>query len=444
MKIVVPELEISDDCGFSTELDIFDRAGFGERLANLVENSGGNPVIALDSGWGEGKSTFIKMWRGYLKNHREPAMTSIYFDAFENDYQKDPFLTLASEIYQLISSEDKEKQKDFRDKATKAVKSLARGALKVTIKAATAGVVDGSFIDSAESEISSLVADQVDELVKERFQHAEKDKLALKAFKDHLSNFVAEINGGEPIIFIIDELDRCRPDFALNLLEQVKHLFSVKGITFLLVTNRSQLEESIKSQYGQGIDPVNYLHKFINVWLSMPRSSGKYNDDGHHYIKYALNTMKDEGDEFVNNDTISVLNDIVKFYQPSFREIERILSYFAIITNMSASTRFLTSYQYMIAIVCYLKACKPASLKVANGKLDYEKIAKECRFNEDPERAGFYTLEYIHRLIRFDLGDEATRQEMLTKKEIQLDSFGRTPENMILTISSWLSEMNRN
>ncbi|EJL6905740.1 hypothetical protein NMT21_003942, partial [Vibrio cholerae] len=275
MKIVVPELEISDDCGFSTELDIFDRAGFGERLANLVENSGGNPVIALDSGWGEGKSTFIKMWRGYLKNHREPAMTSIYFDAFENDYQKDPFLTLASEIYQLISSEDKEKQKDFRDKATKAVKSLARGALKVTIKAATAGVVDGSFIDSAESEISSLVADQVDELVKERFQHAEKDKLALKAFKDHLSNFVAEINGGEPIIFIIDELDRCRPDFALNLLEQVKHLFSVKGITFLLVTNRSQLEESIKSQYGQGIDPVNYLHKFINVWLSMPRSSGK-------------------------------------------------------------------------------------------------------------------------------------------------------------------------
>lgn len=60
MKIVVPELEISDDCGFSTELDIFDRAGFGERLANLVENSGGNPVIALDSGWVKVKVRLLK------------------------------------------------------------------------------------------------------------------------------------------------------------------------------------------------------------------------------------------------------------------------------------------------------------------------------------------------------------------------------------------------
>lgn len=61
MKIVVPEVQISNECGFNPDIDIFKRKGFGERLANLVENSGGNPVIALDSGWGQGKSTFIKM-----------------------------------------------------------------------------------------------------------------------------------------------------------------------------------------------------------------------------------------------------------------------------------------------------------------------------------------------------------------------------------------------
>ena len=74
MKIVVPEVQISSDSGFSPDIDIFQRKGFGERLANLVENSGGSPVIALDSGWGEGKSTFIKMWRGYLENHRDPEI----------------------------------------------------------------------------------------------------------------------------------------------------------------------------------------------------------------------------------------------------------------------------------------------------------------------------------------------------------------------------------
>jgi hypothetical protein len=441
MKIVVPEVQISDECGFRSEIDIFKRKDFGERLANLVENSGGNPVIALDSGWGEGKSTFIKMWRGYLANHREPEIKTIYFDAFENDYQKDPFLTLASEIYQLISVDDEETKTKFKDKATKAVKSLTRGALKIAVKVGTAGIVDGSAVDMAEKEISNLVANQVDDLVKERFEHAEKDKLALKEFREYLSTFANEANNGKPIVFIIDELDRCKPDFSLELLEQVKHLFSVKGITFLLVTNRTQLEESIKEKYGQGIDSNNYLHKFINVWLSMPRSSSEHNDHGYQFLQYALKAMKDDNEEIVNNEVVTVLNDIVRFYQPSFREIERVLSYFSIINNMVGSTRYLPDYQYMIAIVCYLKACKPNSLKVVNGKLDYATVIKESGLNELKGDGRFYSLEHVNKLICFDLGDDNTRQKMLDEKEIMMDGYHRTHKDLIITISSWLSDI---
>ncbi|WP_417499679.1 KAP family P-loop NTPase fold protein [Methylophaga sp.] len=442
MKIVVPELQISSDCGFSPDIDIFKRKGFGERLANLVENSGGSPVIALDSGWGEGKSTFIKMWRGYLENHREPEIKSIYFDAFENDYQKDPFLTLASEIYQLITVEDEETKTKFKDKAAKAAKSLVRGALKVSVKVGTAGIVDGSAVDVAEKELSNLVADQVDDLIKERFEHAEKDKLALKEFRSYLSNFANEVNGGKPIVFIIDELDRCKPDFALELLEQVKHLFSVKGIAFLLVTNREQLEESIKSKYGQGINPTNYLHKFINVWLTMPRASDEYNDNGCQFLQNALSGMKEENEVIVNTESVSVLNDIVKFYQPSFREIERMLSYFSIINNMLGSQRYLDNYQYMISMVCYLKACQPNCLKVVNGKLNSSHIIEAARLDEIDSSASYYSLQYVNKLVRFDLADEDTRKQMLEEREIQIDRMGRTPQNLLKTISSWLSEIN--
>ncbi|EHR6782879.1 KAP family P-loop NTPase fold protein [Vibrio parahaemolyticus] len=442
MKIVVPELQISSDCGFSPDIDIFKRKGFGERLANLVENSGGSPVIALDSGWGEGKSTFIKMWRGYLENHREPEIKSIYFDAFENDYQKDPFLTLASEIYQLITVEDEETKIKFKDKAAKAAKSLVRGALKVSVKVGTAGIVDGSAVDVAEKELSNLVADQVDDLIKERFEHAEKDKLALKEFRSYLSNFANEVNGGKPIVFIIDELDRCKPDFALELLEQVKHLFSVKGITFLLVTNREQLEESIKCKYGQGINPTNYLHKFINVWLTMPRASDEYNDNGYQFLQNALSGMKEENEVIANTESISVLNDIVKFYQPSFREIERMLSYFSIINNMLGSQRYLENYQYMISMVCYLKACQPSCLKVVNGKLNSSHIIEAARLDEIDSSASYYSLQYVNKLVRFDLADEDTRKQMLEEREIQMDRMGRTPQNLLKTISSWLSEIN--
>ena len=442
MKIVVPEVQISSDCGFSPDIDIFKRKGFGERLANLVENSGGSPVIALDSGWGEGKSTFIKMWRGYLENHREPEIKSIYFDAFENDYQKDPFLTLASEIYQLITVEDEETKAKFKDKAAKAAKSLVRGALKVSVKVGTAGIVDGSAVDMAEKELSNLVADQVDNLIKERFEHAEKDKLALKEFRNYLSNFASEVNGGKPIVFIIDELDRCKPDFALELLEQVKHLFSVEGITFLLVTNREQLEESIKSKYGQGIDPTNYLHKFITVWLTMPRASSEYNDNGYQFLQSALHAMKEENEVIANTESVSMLNDIVKFYQPSFREIERMLSYFAIINNMLGSERYLVNYQYMIAIVCYLKACQPNCLKVVNGKLNSSRIIEAARLDEIVSSESYYSLQDVNKLVRFELADEDTRKQMLEEREIQMDRMGRAPQDLLKKISSWLSEIN--
>lgn len=441
MKIITPEVQINADTGFEPSIDIFKREGFGERLANLIENAGGNPVIALDAGWGQGKSTFIKMWRGYLSNKRDPSIKTIYFDAFENDYQKDPFLALASEMYQLISEDDAEKQIEFKDKAVKAGKSLVRGALKLTVRTVTAGLIDGSAVDAVEKDLSNLIADQVDELVKDRFEHAQKDKKALRAFKEHLSKFAEEEGKGKPIVFIIDELDRCRPDFALELLEQVKHLFSVKGITFLLVTNRRQLEESIKAKYGREIDAVSYLHKFINVWLTMPRSAEEYNDNGYQYFQYSLKGMLSEGETTSNRVIKEALSDIVQYYQPSFREIERVLSYFAIVNNMINSTQYNEDFQLMIAMVCYLKACKPNALKLVNGKLSYERIAEEADFSHIVEMERFSSLEHIARLVRYDLSNQDVKDIMIQNKEVHVNPYGRMTPDRLITINKWLTDV---
>ncbi len=101
MKITIPELKIEETEGF-TKNDIFGRKDFGERLANLIENTDDSLVLALDSQWGEGKTTFIKMWKGHVEHVRENKLKTIYFDAFANDYQKDPFLALISEIYEIL------------------------------------------------------------------------------------------------------------------------------------------------------------------------------------------------------------------------------------------------------------------------------------------------------------------------------------------------------
>lgn len=440
MKIIAPELQINDDTGFDPAIDIFKRSEFGGRLANLIENAGGNPVIALDAGWGQGKSTFIKMWRGYLSAKRDSKIKTIYFDAFENDYQKDPFLALASEMYQLISQGDEPRKIEFKDKAIKAGKSLLRGGLKLSVRAATAGLVDGGVFDAVEKEVSNLVADQVDELVKDRFEHAHKDKLALKEFKSYLERFAEEQGNGNPLVFIIDELDRCRPDFALELLEQVKHLFSVKGITFLLVTNRVQLEQSIMAKYGDN-DPVNYLHKFINVWLTLPRAAEEYNDNGYQYLNYAIKKMSGDSRKTSLRECEGVLVDIVQYYQPSFREIERILSYFSLLYNMLERGQYNSDYQYLMAMACYLKVCKPIALRYENNNLNYERIAEIAKFDDIVKTGKYSKLEYITNLIKFDFGDEDLRTKMIEALLIPKDPFNRIIPNRLLLINQWLTNM---
>lgn len=262
MRLTVPPLSILEDEGFSVEKDIFKRKQFGERLANLFENSQDNIVVALDAPWGEGKSTFIKMWQGYVQNQRENKFKTIYFDAFANDYQKDPFIALTAELYSLLKDAKEEKKKEFKKKAGDAIKSMSRGALKIGIRSLSGGILDGTIVDSVGKEISELAAEQIDSIVADRLQNSEEDKTALVHFKQYLQQLAKEHSNDNPIIFIIDELDRCRPDFALELVEQIKHIFSVRGIAFLLVQNRQQLEASVKARYGNDVNASLYLVAF--------------------------------------------------------------------------------------------------------------------------------------------------------------------------------------
>ncbi|KAB7672714.1 P-loop NTPase fold protein [Plesiomonas shigelloides] len=438
MKIVIPNIEISEDNGFTPEYDIFNRQEFGERLANLIANSGGNPVIALDSNWGEGKSTFIKMWRGYIKNKRDKKLISIYFDAFENDYQKDPFLALAAEIYKLISTEDEARKEKFQSAAIKAMKSIARGSLKLAVKVATSGIIDDKVVDSVQKDISTLVSDQVDDIFKQKFEHAEEDKESLRIFRGYLSSFADEMGGGNPIVFIVDELDRCRPDFALELLEHIKHLFSVSGITFLLVTNRAQLEGTIKSRYGHDVDASNYLHKFLNVWLSMPRVATEHLDFGCVYLRHVLKSMMDDGTNTVNQDAIAVLESIVQFYQPSFREIERVLSYFAVLINMLGNTKCSFYYQCAVALVSYLKACNPGGIQLNNGRLDKDSFFTAIDY-ESLSKQNKAALSQLCYLIEYEFAHEDGRNSMIEEGKIRQDSWGNYPDDAIHKVNNWLN-----
>lgn len=444
MRLTVPQVDISREEGFSKDKDIFNRKKFGEKLANLFENSQEDIVVALDAQWGEGKSTFVKMWQGYVEQHREKKFKTIYFDAFANDYQKDPFLALTAEMYSLLKDEGEKKQEEFKQKAGDAVKSMTRGALKIGVRAITGGILDGSIVDSAEAEISTLVAEQVDNVIADRLQSSEEDKSALKHFREYLQEMAKAQGDGNPIIFIIDELDRCRPDFALELVEQIKHIFSVQGITFLLVLNRKQLEASVRARYGNDVNASLYLQKFVNIWVTLPRATEPHEDNGEKYLKHSLRSMLLEDEEFPNLDLLNVLVDLISLNKSSYREIERILSYVAIIHNISGGIKYYPNYQFVIAFICYLKASLPVTFdKFSNGEITVTNLLEETGLRLlDTEKSKLHYLEYMIKIIKFDFADESTRKQMIADREIDTSGhFGHRREGLLVYVANMLTTM---
>jgi len=75
------------------------------------------------------------------------------------------------------------------------------------------------------------------------------------------------------VIVFVDELDRCRPPYAIALLERIKHLFGVPGVVFVLGVDRDQLGHSIRALYGAGMDVDGYLRRFIDLAYHLPPAS---------------------------------------------------------------------------------------------------------------------------------------------------------------------------
>jgi predicted KAP-like P-loop ATPase len=97
MRLVTPEIEVDESEPFKN--DKLNRRPFAESLLNLITNVEDNLVISLDAPWGDGKTTFVKMWQGFLK---ENGVRSLYFDAFANDSFEDPFMALVGSINEVV------------------------------------------------------------------------------------------------------------------------------------------------------------------------------------------------------------------------------------------------------------------------------------------------------------------------------------------------------
>ncbi len=376
MHLFVPESQIDFDDGFSEKNDIFGRKNFGEMLTRIVSNSSSPLTIAIEGQWGSGKTTFLRLWASELRKTGFPV---IFFDAFQADFHSDAFLPLVAEIVSLAKSHSKAKSStEFTKKAVNVGKIIARSAIKIGVKAATVGALSDTDFESVASDIASGASDAIDKHVSDIILGKEKEDAAREAFSKALENLVDDINDEsdqkKPLIFIIDELDRARPDFALSIMEKIKHFFNVNNVHFVFGANLEQLSATIKHMYGIETDAKIYLEKFIHFSIRLTDENDQFNHRNTEiYADRLQKTMELPNlKDGTASYAVKFIGKISSKKRISLRSVERIMTNLAVAI---ASTP--EGYIFPPAIAAGI-----AVIKSTNGKLFQSIISSEANYDE--------------------------------------------------------------
>ncbi len=304
-----------------------DREQYADILTTIIKSYDEGFVLALNNPWGAGKTTFVNMWRQKLINK---GFTTIYFNAWENDYNHDPLVAITGEFKSLLNIDNKN---SFN-------KILKHGGkiIAASVPSIVMALASHYGLDKAVTSTLEAVADESFDVFKNELEKYTERKDNISQFRSSLTQFIAQTTLKKPVIIFIDELDRCKPNYAVELLESIKHIFSVPGLTFVLSVHKDQLCEAVKGAYGSsGIDANEYLRKFFDLEYTI-----KAPNPLHYWeFLYKNSTVKDffEGPlrsvyPELQQDGISVLETgalLTHSCSLNLRQIESIFNKFRIV-----------------------------------------------------------------------------------------------------------------
>jgi len=395
MKIHPPKAIVDPNDPFKHAL--FGRRAFADSLTQLLRNVSESLVIFVNAPWGEGKTTFAEMWRADLLRQK---LDVIYFDAYAADYFNDPFVSFSGEILGLVDKRFADnkgliERREFKKTAVEVGKRLAGLAVKVGIRAATLGAVESSHLKEMKeigSEIASGVSTISADIIEKKIDNyvAEKDSMA--GFKRSLAKLAAIVREeqGFPLTIIVDELDRCRPDFALGLLERIKHLFDVEGVAFVLLVNQCQIESYIKSVYGD-VDARAYLLKFANLFVDLPNQQSQFrfqHEKGRQEYSQILmghyDLLKQAQDgRFLERS----LGTLVDHFDLTLREMEKLFTIMALYYSSLPSNQY--TNPFLIAMLSILKVKLPSLYEqLGAGSVSVDVFFKETGLNKIKQGPG--------------------------------------------------------
>ena len=417
-----------------------DRQKYSTVLTNIINSYPYGFVLALNNKWGTGKTTFVKMWEQDLKNNN---YQTVFFNAWENDFENNPLTALMGELKTLTTKKTASEFKSALKKASILTKNIA----PIIAKAIADKYIDTEGVKEAIVGVTKGISDVFENEVNDY----QKKKKSISDFRQSLSKFIADTNEGKPLIFIIDELDRCRPNYAVSILEQIKHFFSVPNIVFVLSIDKEQLGNAVKGVYGSdAIDADEYLRRFIDLEYSIPAPGvNEFYEYLYDYFKFDDFFRSPERGKYgeLNSDKSNFLETcriVFTNASISLRQQEKIFAHSRLALRSFSSNSYVVPHIFLflnfIKIIHndFYKAMKNKTLSISELQEQFLKIIK-MTVNEETERQIMWLEIYLinaynnyfqERYYRKNLivRDEETGKDIsvissIIKKDSKLDVF---------------------
>lgn len=341
---MIPSLAPQINCQDPWQEDVLCRKPLAERLTQMITAAKRPLVVGVSAPWGTGKTVFLRKLTCSLRNSEYEAM---YFNAWESDFVTDPLMAVVSEFDAYFTLRIKEGKGKFERHVESGLDKLAKvtGALgPLFAKVASGGTMDVQEIreagegvrealDRADIDwrnVKEILGGAIVEPVREYVVR----KHAASVFQNNLMYFVRMIggaSGNKPVVMVIDELDRCRPSYAIELLEAIKHLFNVPGMCFLIGLDIDQLSHSVRSLYGEGFAARHYLSRFIDIEYRLPEP------DSLAFVRASLSTALEcdvstlERVEKHKEPVTVWMVEMARFFNLSLRDLVRLVGYLTVV-----------------------------------------------------------------------------------------------------------------
>ncbi|EGU45690.1 KAP P-loop domain protein [Vibrio ichthyoenteri ATCC 700023] len=362
--------------------DTLNRAKYAQYLSNFLASKGydesrvgedkkRNYVLNLNSEWGSGKTYFLKRWAEDLKAHH-PV---VYVDAWQQDYSDDPLMTVMSSMVSQLREQAGRAESNTAisviGKAGGLFKALAPAVVGGVTKKFTgidfAAVMNDAEGASAKSDIKDEEGNALDmsaaasKAVQYMLDEHEGKAKAISALKQSMNQWLEAVKGQTnkqyPAFIFIDELDRCRPSYAVEMLETIKHIFDIKGVVFVVATDTRQLQHAVRVVYGQGFDADIYLGRFFNTRYALKKMPLKELLSVHCDLdKLSLNALSQKRivlwprpmDGDVHFENLSTIYCALKLSErESIQITERLVS---IVDNLGSARRL--DVYYLVVLMC--------------------------------------------------------------------------------------------